>query len=131
MLIDNNSLPPAGIAGHNLSPEAAEAIAIRMIFDRDPVALACHALGIACQVQTKPLRLHPDDLDYIVRQVGAYLSLAEETAQVARVAQKSPGRYTGTALGDRAAAGREHDPYPIYTHEELADIQKQQEGHAA
>ncbi|WP_272026948.1 hypothetical protein [Kocuria rosea] len=101
-----------------------------MIFNRDPVALACHALGIACQVQTKPLRLHPDDLDYIVRQVGAHLSLEGKVASVVRAAQKSPGRYTGTALGDRAAAGREHDPYPIYTHEELADIEKQQEGAA-
>lgn len=105
-------------------------MAIRLIFNRDPVALACHALGLACLPDTKPLRMHPDDLDYIVRQVGAYLSLGKEAAQVARAAQKSPGRYTGTALGDRSAAGREHDPYPIYTYEELADIEKQQEDSA-
>lgn len=131
MLTDNNSVPPWGIDHQELSPEAAEDVAVRLFLDRDPVALACHRIGLESRSLPKPSRLHPDDVALIARQVAVELQLGEQTAQMARVAQKSPQRYTGTALGDRVASGRENDPYLIHTHEELVDIEKKQEGRAA
>lgn len=131
MLTDNTIVPPRGTAGQGLTPEAVESIAIRRIFDGDPLALACHALGLASRAQPQPMRLHPDDLDYIVRQLAVELRLGEQTAEIARAAQKGAQRFTSTALGDRAAAGRTNNPYPIHMAQELNDIEKQQEGRAA
>lgn len=126
MLTDSNSIPSWGIEHQELTPQVAEDVAVRLFLDRDPVALACHRIGLESRSLPKPSRLHPDDVALIARQVAVELQLGEQTAHVARLVQKSPQRYTGTALGDRAASGRENDPYPTYTHQELVDIEKTQ-----
>ncbi|GEO95215.1 hypothetical protein [Kocuria turfanensis] len=115
---------PMGRApGHEMTPEAVEDIAIRRIFDGDPLALACHRLGLESRAQPQPMRLHPEDVDLIAQQVVVLLSLGQESVQTARAAQKGAGRYTGTALGDRANTDRTNDPYPTHTAQELNEIE--------
>jgi hypothetical protein len=116
--------PPMGrVTAHEISHEAAEDMAVRLIMDGDPIALACHRIGLESRAQPKPLRLHTNDVELIARQVAVELALGEQAAQAARNAQNGPQRFTGTALGDRAAAGRERDPFPIYTADELDDLE--------
>ena len=125
VLIDNTSIPPWGIGSQGLTPEQAEALAIQLIFDGNPVALAAHALGLASRAEPRPLRLHEDDVESIAQRVAVLLSLGEQSAQVARATQRGTGRYTGTAMGDRTAAGRADDPFVIHTAQELSTIEKQ------
>lgn len=106
-------------------------MAIRLIMGRNQVALECHRLGLTSQATPRPYRLHPEDVELIARQVALALDLGEQCVQTARAASKGSQRYTGTALGDRAAMGRTHDTYPTYTAEELEEIGNQQEGRAS
>lgn len=103
----------------------AEDMAIRLILDGNPVALAAHRLGLESRAHPRPYRLHPDDVALVARQVAVELSLAERAAATVRAAHNGSQRFTGTAHGDRAAAGRTNDPYPVRTHEELSEIRNQ------
>lgn len=58
--------------------EAAEDVAVRLILERDPVALACHRLGLESRSLPKPSRLHPDDVALIARQVAVEIQLGEQ-----------------------------------------------------
>ncbi|MFI7496243.1 hypothetical protein ACH9D2_16190 [Kocuria sp. M4R2S49] len=127
----HTNIPPTGTQNQGRNPDQFLDLAIRLIRSNDQLALACHRLGIESQATPQPYRLHPEDIDLIVRQLSVALILAQESAQTARAASTGPQRYTGTARGDRAAKGRTHDPYPIYTAEELEEIENHQEGRAA
>lgn len=122
---DTAAAAPVGrLDASDMPSEAAEDVAVRLILDRDPVALACHRLGLESRSLPKPARLHPDDVALIARQVAVELNLGEQAAQAARIAQNGSQRYAGTALGDRVAAGREHNPYPIHTADELDALER-------
>ncbi|EYT53617.1 hypothetical protein [Kocuria sp. UCD-OTCP] len=112
-------------------PEQAEDLAIRLIMSGHQLALACHLLGLKSRATPQPYRLHPEDVDLIARQVAVELTLGTQAAQTACSASKGTQRYTGTVMGDRAVAGRTHDPYPVYTAEELDEIENHQGGRAA